>query len=122
MGIGLCLSTRRWIGIRPLTMSARRSRDFERRGAQTEGARPREETEHREGRIELEPPCGKVEPAGRAMMVVSRRVRRRVVPVAVTVTAPVDDCPVDWAHHPVHPQEQKMPPSRGELDIDESIS
>src|SRR5207245_9124076 len=98
--------------------------DFERRRVQAERAGPGDETEYREGRIELEAPRGKIEPAGSAVMVVleqfaehekvqrqqvPRRVPRRVVPVAVAVTATVDDCGVDRASHPMHRQEQELP-------------
>src|SRR5438046_5723684 len=42
----------------------------QRRRAQTDGPRPGEDTEHREGRIELEPARGNIQPAGGAVMVV----------------------------------------------------
>ena len=44
--------------------------DFERRRVQAESTGLGDETEHREGRIELEAPRGKIEPAGSAVMVV----------------------------------------------------
>ena len=52
------------------TVAASSAQAGERRRAQTDGSRPGEDTEHREGRIELEPARGKIQPAGSAVMVV----------------------------------------------------